>query len=116
MSIDRITPACAGKRYTLTAQSSMVWDHPRVCGEKTNHEIKGEWDLGSPPRVRGKVGTIHRRKSNIRITPACAGKRILVAISCHRCRDHPRVCGEKYCEQVTSEHKVGSPPRVRGKD
>ena len=29
-----ITPACAGKSYTLQAVGLKVWDHPRMCGEK----------------------------------------------------------------------------------
>ena len=30
----RITPACAGKRFFNLHIAIMVWDHPRVCGEK----------------------------------------------------------------------------------
>ena len=30
-----ITPACAGKSCICLAQSLPVWDHPRMCGEKT---------------------------------------------------------------------------------
>ena len=31
----RITPACAGKRYGWKVTDCKIWDHPRVCGEKT---------------------------------------------------------------------------------
>ena len=31
----RITPACAGKRLTSMPPWTAVWDHPRMCGEKT---------------------------------------------------------------------------------
>ena len=31
---DRITPARAGKRYSLRPLNSACWDHPRACGEK----------------------------------------------------------------------------------
>ena len=31
----RITPAWAGKRRPLSLMMVMVWDHPRVGGEKT---------------------------------------------------------------------------------
>ena len=31
----RITPAYAGKRSGIQRLQSQVWDHPRVCGEKT---------------------------------------------------------------------------------
>ena len=30
----RITPACAGKRLRLTGICLLLWDHPRMCGEK----------------------------------------------------------------------------------
>ena len=30
-----ITPACAGKSHSLIGSSASIWDHPRVCGEKT---------------------------------------------------------------------------------
>ena len=30
-------------------------------------------------------------------------------------KDHPRVCGEKYDEQLANPASTGSPPRVRGK-
>ena len=29
-----ITPACAGKSKILCNVIYLVWDHPRVCGEK----------------------------------------------------------------------------------
>ena len=51
----------------------------------------------------------------MRITPACAGK----SKCSHRCRlkskDHPRVCGEKAVYALVDVHRIGSPPRVRGK-
>ena len=71
----RITPACAGKSKTMTISGSPVKDHPRVCGEKRHSFVRSHFQLGSPPRVRGKAN----RRRNIRrrcgITPACAGKR-----------------------------------------
>ena len=32
-----ITPACAGNSGFLTMQDCLSQDHPRVCGEQTNH-------------------------------------------------------------------------------
>ena len=50
-----ITPACAGKRQPSALSCRQIGDHPRVCGEKdTNLESLFD-DVGSPPRVRGKV-------------------------------------------------------------
>ena len=35
MMLGRIIPACAGKSPDLTRTKPRMWDHPRVCGEKT---------------------------------------------------------------------------------
>ena len=32
--LNRITPACAGKRPGYGIEGNVVEDHPRVCGEK----------------------------------------------------------------------------------
>ena len=71
---DRITPACAGKRYRYNRGVLRAWDHPRVRGEKSTGGTATAVLLGSPPRARGKVvvGQIHLRAGGI--TPACAGK------------------------------------------
>ena len=51
----RITPACAGKRSGWPAVLSEPRDHPRVCGEKMFGKNSNIQDVGSSPRVRGKV-------------------------------------------------------------
>ena len=50
-----ITPACAGKRLCYPFFLSPLWDHPRVCGEKSGSSPGSIGSPGSPPRVRGKV-------------------------------------------------------------
>ena len=92
----RITPACAGKSSVFGLNTSIVGDHPRVCGEKY-YKVNG-----SAIRTR--------------ITPACAGKRVSKYLVSLVLGDHPRVCGEKtyFCASIQSHQ--GSPPRVRGKD
>ena len=115
LSRSRITPACAGKRLRPRRTALGSRNHPRVCGEKTNGITPFLYRLGSPPRVRGKVNLTIRRKSQVRITPACAGKSAyLVRYACPY-EDHPRVCGEKYGGQSRLPETQGSPPRVRGK-
>ena len=52
----------------------------------------------------------------MRITPACAGKRVMCALNTSPVTDHPRVCGEKQLGYDGTLEDVGSPPRVRGKD
>ena len=90
-----ITPAYAGKSSGRPLHSYNSWDHPRVCGEKSeSYAIMGV-TLGSPPRMRGK-GVRHREGAHSPgITPAYAGKRVMRRRSFAVLRDHPRVCGEK---------------------
>ena len=70
----RITPADAGKTFSHTTLPHSGQDHPRRCGE--NNLLFDSWtfDLGSPPQVRGKRGLSGCDCSDLRITPAGAGK------------------------------------------
>ena len=111
-----ITPAYAGKRPLRCRPRSAGRDHPRVCGEKGYIRCRSCFELGSPPRVRGKVVPICVTPQAVGITPACAGKSALCASGGDRSRDHPRVCGEKENELREFAAQIGSPPRVRGKD
>ena len=70
----RITPAYAGKRYSDGFRSSMLQDHPRLCGEKMNLQTAVGQSLGSPPPMRGKAGQCSVDFPCSRITPAYAGK------------------------------------------
>ena len=93
---NRITPAYAGKREVFGYQEAWAEDHPRVCGEKLcvhNYLVASEG-----------------------ITPAYAGKSRPVVGCSPLCRDHPRVCGEKQAASRQATTRLGSPPRMRGKD
>ena len=70
---------------------------------------------GSPPRWRGKVRAGVRPTAAAGITPALAGKRVGVAVSFQRFKDHPRVGGEKPAVPACCLKFPGSPPRWRGK-
>ena len=110
-----ITPACAGKRGISAASICPIWDHPRVCGEKSSALGVSRSGGGSPPRVRGKVCARPFVLLLLRITPACAGKSP-PRTACHGTSwDHPRVCGEKSFTRLSYCSAGGSPPRVRGK-
>ena len=114
-SLPGITPACAGKSTGKHSSPIIARDHPRVCGEKTTSSST-VWPVwGSPPRVRGKAAITARRVPAARITPACAGKRLLRQLRHITSQDHPRVCGEKAAYLRAVWVPKGSPPRVRGK-
>ena len=65
--------------------------------------------------MRGKGYGIISSWNFTGITPACAGKRDRPGCQNDRCRDHPRVCGEKCFGIHNTGIFLGSPPRVRGK-
>ena len=111
----RITPACAGKSDDDRRKRNVIWDHPRVCGEKGLHPTQKPTALGSPPRVRGKESAGDRWRRWLGITPACAGKSYTCQLEVQDGWDHPRVCGEKKLTLEGLFSIVGSPPRVRGK-
>ena len=67
-----------------------------MCGEKCGNGIIRINAIGSPPRVRGKGPDAPTTKKTRRITPACAGKRHKYVFTRRICKDHPRVCGEKW--------------------
>ena len=111
----RITPAQAGKRTRSWRAYGCPWDHPRVGGEKYAALLHDAICVGSPPRWRGKVRAGVRPTAAAGITPALAGKRVGVAVSFQRFKDHPRVGGEKPAVPACCLKFPGSPPRWRGK-
>ena len=70
---------------------------------------------GSPPQVRGKRYIFSVCVSNIRITPAGAGKTLVHYLLGNGVKDHPRRCGENKNAQQFIKNLLGSPPQVRGK-
>ena len=111
-----ITPAYAGKSAALAVGAIRLGDHPRVCGEKPTGNNAAAAGAGSPPRMRGKAFTYPCIALCYRITPAYAGKSLLMLWLCPPPWDHPRVCGEKSIVRKASFDPQGSPPRMRGKD
>ena len=86
-----------------------------MCGENITSKTYNVRTRGSPPRVRGKHGTIKETEVKSRITPACAGKTEGGSFSSSPKKDHPRVCGENEGRHACQVFWIGSPPRVRGK-
>ena len=111
---DRITPACAGNSTALGVAVAGVRDHPRVCGEQPRAAAAETVLSGSPPRVRGTAFQTLGFQRFLRITPACAGNRIIDGVEYPLGEDHPRVCGEQHRLLKKSSEFIGSPPRVRG--
>ena len=92
----RITPAWAGKSKRPAFPVCVMWDHPRVGGEKPEWTSLEEIERGSPPRGRGKAGRRRIGGQAVWITPAWAGKSLTIPKLTTRSWDHPRVGGEKF--------------------
>ena len=110
-----ITPACAGKSHVLDRSQRFNRDHPRLRGEKRLTAMSNLLILGSPPLARGKDDSNLATLRQIGITPACAGKSLLVFTKSIFNRDHPRLRGEKYTTKPKHRRRRGSPPLARGK-
>ena len=66
--------------------------------------------------MRGKDDAEFEFMGNHGITPAYAGKRDVLHLTHDFTGDHPRVCGEKRCVGFAHGYRLGSPPRMRGKE
>ena len=69
-----ITPAYAGKTLSVAAVGSRQWDHPRVCGKDRAIVAVLAVLVGSPPRMRERLGDTVFVQVCYGITPAYAGK------------------------------------------
>ena len=65
--------------------------------------------------MRGKAWFMNSSPFSNRITPAYAGKRVLVSRHADNFQDHPRLCGEKRKLSRLLIFSLGSPPPMRGK-
>ena len=84
-------------------------------GEKFSSMLFLTCSMGSPLRGRGKVIVYITAWRVAGITPAWAGKRLLLPVPWCVRQDHPRVGGEKYKVYVYNTVDKGSPPHGRGK-
>ena len=108
-------PPMRGKGIPCPRSRSCGRDHPRLCGEKHVAFYLCRLIIGSPPPMRGKGFAGSQLCFHVGITPAYAGKRKLSVLGDPPCQDHPRLCGEKYREALSSNDDAGSPPPMRGK-
>ena len=108
-------PAHAGKTVSPSSISSLMWAHPRSCGEN-NDLSAGELRLqGSSPLTRGKRGL--RRVPGVvdRLIPAHAGKTTRRSSGGPPGAAHPRSCRENGAVAVGPIFPHGSSPLMQGK-
>ena len=110
-----ITPAHAGKRALRGFHLETTRDHPRTCGEKPAGCQERLAAPGSPPHMRGKAAQQRGPRITPGITPAHAGKSLILPAFTSFYQDHPRTCGEKDFMSLLRVISRGSPPHMRGK-
>ena len=108
-------PQVRGKLRLFGLLGCARWDHPRRCGENLIPKYQHIRYQGSPPQVRGKPSVGSFPVSLSGITPAGAGKTLLLSVLLPMIQDHPRRCGENTDTYHPHIHALGSPPQVRGK-
>ena len=86
-----------------------------MCGADADNPINPDDRLGSPPRVRSRLGRSGRGPCRSGITSACAEQTQRVQGRARRRQDHLRACGADSALSVSSGTFVGSPPRVRSR-
>ena len=130
-----IIPAHAGNTDHGHIVAGVNRDHPRACGEHPVDHMVEEYAGGSSPRMRGTRFCFLVCPFFVGIIPAHAGNTPLRFRRSCLSRDHPRACGEHWCDRVPrllhgrdhpracGEHRTaslwrtslgGSSPRMRG--
>ena len=89
--------------------------HPRACGENSRARSHARRNVGSSPRVRGKLPYRARGRGDLRLIPARAGKTGNIMARKLPEGAHPRACGENRLPPSSLGRIPGSSPRVRGK-
>ena len=88
---------------------------PADAGKTIMRSLKSCAQMGSPPRMRGKLFGKTSERERRRITPADAGKTLIGFMVGCSAEDHPRGCGENDVRLRKFDPVPGSPPRMRGK-
>ena len=110
-----IISACAEQTWFGCAACDVCGDHLRVCGADFNQMPDNEWDAGSSPRVRSRLGDDLHALMQGGIISACAEQTVPAARRATRGWDHLRVCGADPAIVTGIGHLRGSSPRVRSR-
>ena len=111
----RLTPANAGTTRSRCGDICRPAAHPRECGDDRLPAPCWTSGSGSPPRMRGRPGSIVAVLWAVRLTPANAGTTAARAVAAILRSAHPRECGDDISSIFFLAASSGSPPRMRGR-
>ena len=115
LSHHRNIPAYAGKTRFHPVAVREREEHPRVCGENRRKSEQQHRQIGTSPRMRGKLRPAGAMAQSLGNIPAYAGKTRWLLPGQHRRKEHPRVCGENPRVVRPPRLRWGTSPRMRGK-
>ena len=84
-----------------------------MCGKDVKNSFQQLKLTGSPPLAREGLKCFTCKSELGRITPACAGRTIIITNYFFSNKDHPRVCGKDGRYSRLNSSNVGSAPHVR---
>ena len=114
-SINRITPACAGKTNQNCIYTKALEDHPRLRGKDIPITFIIHFQSGSPPLARERLSSLPPPFIGNRITPACAGKTWHYVMNMMYSEDHPRLRGKDSSFYSCTDSSTGITPACAGK-
>ena len=109
------TPACAGKTGRRLRLRRPRWKHPRMRGEDVIWRFRSSRSLETPPHARGRQLLNLKSLTQIRNTPACAGKTNRRHAKRRQGRKHPRMRGEDLAKTLMYSTLRETPPHARGR-
>ena len=109
-----IIPACAGSTVEQLFLTTVIGDHPRMCGEHCARHVKNCSIPGSSPHVRGAHNIVGHLIHITGIIPACAGSTFDMIEILRQIGDHPRMCGEHVRRQSVRQLLTGIIPACAG--
>ena len=110
----RFIPARAGNTMRPPTERRIRSVHPRTCGEYLSLTLTAFIPGGSSPHVRGIRALSCCPGVRVRFIPARAGNTTSIERMMSHCSVHPRTCGEYGGHVLSSRHRRGSSPHVRG--
>ena len=110
----RFIPAPAGNGQDADRRRMVGAVHPRACGERFRVPDGMALPYGSSPRLRGTGVANTVAIWLCRFIPAPAGNGQGINVAHARNAVHPRACGERAGDLISTQRSGGSSPRLRG--